>query len=676
MYQSSQTPLWFSLFIFPALGLLFAGCQPAKPVEKVGQQAGTGESVAAPNEATAKAELADGGDKDASPDRTTVGQLWPSQTPSGTPWELPPSPGAPTANETVQSGWIVPDEPFSTTPSAGGQSQPVESPRLPSSLPGVSPRPETASATQDEAGPLPNPLRGNQVPTAGDATIPQVMPNAPSSPLPAASDTQATPPRVATSKTSDRRLERPPFDPIKENGQFFVGWTKPTVALVFTGNQDGYFEPCGCAGKERMKGGLSRRHTMIEQLRADGWPLVVMDLGGLIKGFGKQTEVKFQITVDALRRIGYHAINLGRNDLRLPAPLLLSVIAPSSGTESEFVSANVALFDFDTDQWTSRFRVVEAGGKRVGVTAILGKSYQEEIRNPDLSFADPAEALAKVVPQLKQQADILVLLAYAARDEAIALVREFPEFAVVAISDGPAEPPGAPQFVPDTQTMLVFVGEKGMAAAVVGIYERNNPPMAYQRVILDSRYPDSPAMKEMMATYQAQLQALGLEGLEIRPAPHPRREVQGEFVGSEKCAACHEESYRVWKRSGHSRAWETLVRLDPPRNFDPECISCHVTGWHPTRYFPYLSGFLSEQKTPHLINVGCESCHGPGGEHVAAEMGSDLERQRRAAEAMIVTKEQAESSEAHSCRNCHDLDNSPDFDFSTYWPLVEHYEKE
>jgi len=152
-------------------------------------------------------------------------------------------------------------------------------------------------------------------------------------------------------------------------------------------------------------------------------------------------------------------------------------------------------------------------GKRVGVTAILGKSYQEEIRNPDLSFTDPAEALAKVVPQLKQQADILVLLAYAARDEAIALVREFPEFAVVAISDGPAEPPGAPQFVPDTQTMLVFVGEKGMAAAVVGIYERNNPPMAYQRVILDSRYPDSPAMKEMMATYQAQLQALGWRDL-------------------------------------------------------------------------------------------------------------------------------------------------------------------
>jgi hypothetical protein len=25
---------------------------------------------------------------------------------------------------------------------------------------------------------------------------------------------------------------------------------------------------------------------------------------------------------------------------------------------------------------------------------------------------------------------------------------------------------------------------------------------------------------------------------------------------------------------------------------------------------------------------------------------------------------------------CHDLDNSPDFDFQHYWPEVEHYGKE
>lgn len=590
------------------------------------------------------------------------------------------------AGPVVPSGWIIPDEPKAGQPDSPQEAPAPANPGPPDIAAG---NPSPGSAVPQPAQPrellgppgssgteaFPNPLRGGQTPLGEARSVtPSVSPPTPQQPVAAGPQEAKGPAQVKGTKV--RRLERPPFDPIKENGEFFVGWTKPRLALVFTGRQDGYFEPCGCAGKERMKGGLSRRHTMIRQLREQGWPLVVMDVGGLIKGFGKQTEVKFQVTVDALRTIGYDAINLGRNDLRLPAPLLLSVVAPAGQTESEFVSANVALFDFASDQWTSRYRVVEAGGKRVGITAILGKGYQDEIRNPDLAFMDPAEALAKIVPELKGRADILVLLAYAPLEEAFELVKRFPEFTILATSDGPAEPPGSPRFVPDSHTLLVQVGEKGMTAVVVGIYDNPDQPFAYQRVILDSRYPDSPEMKQMMVTYQNQLESLGLEGLEIRPVPHPRREIQGDYVGSEKCANCHEKSYLIWKKSGHAKAWDTLVQLDPPRTFDPECISCHVTGWHPTRYFPYQSGFLSEKQTPHLINVGCESCHGPGGEHVAAEMGSDIERQVRAAKAMVVTKEEAETSEVHNCRNCHDLDNSPDFDFAKYWPLVEHYEKE
>lgn len=684
MFQPTGLTQWRSWLVlaFFAVGML--GCRPVGQQERIeGQPKANGAAALSSQSAPHQASVPTSGR--AEPATSSLAAKAPSPksaAPSGWITEAPQKLGDAVTDQGTKSGWIVPDElPSSALPQSEGLAQPIDSPPsrpLPSASPPIGT--ESTPGTSPQEGPVqgafPNPLRGNQVPTGGPqvSLTPGIEVNVQQPVAPLRSEEASSRPTV--SKAADRGLERPPFDPVKENGQFFVGWPKPQLALIFTGNQDGYFEPCGCAGKERMKGGLSRRHSMIEQLREQGWPVVVMDLGGLIKGFGKQTEVKFQITVDALRRIGYDVINLGRNDLRLPAPLLLSVIAPTNGERSEFVSANVALFDFDSDQWTNRFRVIEAGGKRVGVTAILGKSNHEEIHNPDLAFLDPAVALAKVVPQLKAQADILVLLAYAPRDEAFALVKQFPDFNVLVLSDGPAEPPGAPQYVPDTQTMLVFVGEKAMTAIVLGLFDRPGQPIAYQRVILDSRYPDSPAMKEMMASYQMQLQALGLDGLEIRSAPHPRKEIQGEFVGSEKCASCHEESYRIWKRSGHSRAWETLVKLDPPRNFDPECISCHVIGWHPTRYFPYLSGFLSEERTPHLINVGCESCHGPGGEHVAAEMGSDLDRQRRAAEAMIVTKEEVENSEAHSCRNCHDLDNSPDFDFSTYWPLVEHYEKE
>jgi hypothetical protein len=218
----------------------------------------------------------------------------------------------------------------------------------------------------------------------------------------------------------------------------------------------------------------------------------------------------------------------------------------------------------------------------------------------------------------------------------------------------------------------VEVGEKGAGAIVLGLYDED-PRVRYQAVLFDSRYNASPEIKEMFALYQKVLNDTGLAGLGVRAVPYPQRDLLGRFVGSAKCESCHEESYRVWKKSGHANAYTTLINADPPRNFDPECISCHVVGWHPTKHFPYEGGFLSKEKTPHLTDVGCEACHGAGAAHCEAETKNDPALQEKLRKAVVVTKEEAEK---RFCATCHDGDNSPDFDFSTYWPEIEHYEKE
>src|SRR5215211_5745356 len=87
-----------------------------------------------------------------------------------------------------------------------------------------------------------------------------------------------------------------------EKSELFAGWPKPAVALLITGQQLGYIEPCGCTGLENQKGGLARRHTFIKQLVEDrGWPVVPLDVGSQVKRFGKQQEVKFAFTVQGLR---------------------------------------------------------------------------------------------------------------------------------------------------------------------------------------------------------------------------------------------------------------------------------------------------------------------------------------------------------------------------------------
>lgn len=516
---------------------------------------------------------------------------------------------------------------------------------------------EPGSQPADNPGTLPNPLRSEDVPAAAD------------------------PPPAAPEALADKH-DGEPFDPIKEHGEIFVGWpARVKLALVITGREEGYLEPCGCAGLERMKGGMSRRHSLFKELANKGWPVVGIDVGGQAKGYGRQAEIKFHTVVDGMRKMGYQAIALGATDLRLQT----GELASDAAMPSPFISANAALFGFAAEM-TAKTQIVEKAGMKLGITAVLGKQLQKTINNPDIEMADPETALEKVVPDLRKQADYLILLAHASIKESVELARKFPDFDLVVTAGGAPEPPAEPVAIQGTKALLIEVGEKGMHAIVLGMFDDARQPLRYQRVPLDSRFPASPDMKLLMTVYQDQLkdsfQELGFPIGTQAPA-HPQREVNGGFVGSKACESCHEESYRIWRKSGHAKAYQTLLDLDPPRTFDPECISCHVTGWHPGKYFPYRSGYQSLKgapgadghprlkATPGLINVGCESCHGPGGAHAAAELGSDLALQEKLQAAVRVTKAE---SEKKACVECHDGDNSPDFDFPTYWPQVEHYE--
>lgn len=588
---------------------------------------------------------------------------------------LPPLPKPGESAEVAEAA-----EESAVMPTLEPEPKPVASPDDKAIQAADSPRSPLPRKQVEEKSPRPfseNPLREgtDDFPAVAGMEKPVIQPPDSSEAAPSGIKPVAETPEKARKKPSQGKHSGETFDPIAANGEIFVGWKKPKLALLISGRQDGYLEPCGCAGLDRMKGGLTRRHSLFKQLEADGWPVVGLDVGGLVKGFGRQAELKFHLSVDAMQKMGYDAIALGKSDLRLPAGELLSRVASSEGAPSPFLSANVAVFGFDA-KMTANHRIVDAGGLRIGITAVLGSQWQKEINNTDVEMAAPEAKLREILPSLKERSDLLVLLAHATMEESKSLAKAFPEFDIVVTGGGNPEPPEHVEILPrgtnPRGTIFVEVGEKGMNAIVLGIYD--DGVIKDQRVPLDSRFEDSRDMKEFMRQYQQQLKADGLAGLGIRQVPHPRAEELGRFVGSKECESCHEPSYDVWKKTGHSDAWKTLVELEVPRNYDPECISCHVVGWHPTEYFPYEGGFLSEEETPELVDVGCESCHGPGEKHVKAEMGSDEELQKKLQKAMRVTKEQAQHDKNRWCLNCHDLDNSPDFNFEEYWPNVEHSE--
>ncbi len=468
----------------------------------------------------------------------------------------------------------------------------------------------------------------------------------------------------------------------------FEEWPDPLVTLFISGRQNGYIEPCGCTGLDNQKGGMMRRHTLFKQLEERGWNPIGLDIGNQVQRYGRQANLKLWTTYESLGfEMDYQAIGFGPNDLGLPTLELMAAMTNSGLSTENFVAANVVLYD---PGFTSRYRILAAAGRRVGVTMVLGDEYLDSLPPGDGVRTMPVDrALREITePMRREKCDWNVLLAYTSLDKCRELARDHPWFDLVVCGGVDGEPTREPEEIPAADsnhaTQLIQSGYKGMHVGVVGFFDDREHPVRYQRVPLDARFEDSDEIKVRFLSYQRQLEALGLEGLEVDEGVHASGR---EFVGSDSCEDCHDTAYDIWKNGidgeggPHFRA--TLDLTEPgertwvQRHHDPECLSCHVTGWNPQQYYPYKSGYKSLDDVLLHAN-GCENCHGPGSRHVEAENGDidvDEPTRRRYAEEMIVTLEQARNE---LCFRCHDIDNSPDFHidgaFEEYWSKIEHEE--
>lgn len=453
-------------------------------------------------------------------------------------------------------------------------------------------------------------------------------------------------------------------------GEYCEDWEKPAALLAVTGQMHGYLEPCGCS--DPQYGGISRRAALLQQLRDRGWDPIPLDLGGTLKRSRQQSQFKFQTLLTALRDMKYQALAMGEEELRLGGGWLLSQhvtdLEDPAGVLG-FVSANVVLFDSPDIGTPIPFKVVESGDRRIGITSVIDPAITRQIgglADAGISVTDAGEALTKVKAALQaENVDLLVLLSHCRLETSKRLAQQHPEFQIV-FSTGPVEEPYADNPVKVGKTTLMVVGHKGKHVGVAGWYpDSADNPVRFEMVKLDGeRFKDPPAMLDLMRFYQDMLKDSNLA--ETEPAlPHRTGHT---FVGSETCGECHTKAFEKWKETGHSNAFESLRtgRRGIPRIHDPECIACHVVGWDPQEVFRYDSGYLNEISTKHLLNVGCENCHGPGSEHVKLINEGDEEAANKL---MRVTREQARDS---GCYKCHDLDNSPHFDFDTYWEEIEH----
>jgi hypothetical protein len=402
------------------------------------------------------------------------------------------------------------------------------------------------------------------------------------------------------------------------------------LTLVVSGDTAGWITPCGCASNQ--SGGMLRRGSYVAEVRGRGGEVIYADAGGAAGGTSEYHRVKFEAIVAGEMKLGLAAHNVGKSEAEM-GPQYLREAAKRLG--APLVSANVR--DAAGGPVAEPARVVQAGGRRVALVGVMSPKFATK----QLQVAEPRQAILAALSPLKDKYDSLVVLAYLPQDELERLAASLPE--ADAVVGGPTGQAIAPRRV--GPTVLAAATNKGKF-----LVELAAGPEGWTGGVkeISASLADHPEQETLLRGYLAELErrdfAVTETGLVTPPPPGAPKDYR--IAGTQSCLECHAPDQQIWAHSKHSHAWDTIKAKG--FHVDSHCQQCHTTG------YGLPGGFESRGKTPDLVSVGCENCHGPSLAHARRP-------QVRTAFAA-----------ADQCVRCHDQENSPKFNYESYWPRVRH----
>jgi hypothetical protein len=367
----------------------------------------------------------------------------------------------------------------------------------------------------------------------------------------------------------------------------------PSVVVLYTGGTKSHLEPCGCY--QEQSGGLPRRAYVVEEFRKRGFPTLLVDAGNIFDGEAEIDARRCETNMKALAALGYSAVALSESDLAYDDAYLNRQRTVAT---FPFLAPDAVHADF-----IQPFVIEQVERHTVGF--VVGEACEEVVLQADI-------VVALGEPENPEHIDAVIR-----PDEVETTVSESGKLYVGCRSEGKTL--GMLALWMDTNgkltrydaTELALTGDVGESESV-----RQLLTDFYRDVAAESPSQDARLLAEQL--------------LEQQP--------KNGYASAAACQQCHEQEYQQWSATRHAFAYETLLKKE--RYFDAGCVSCHTTG------FGYSTGFQIGDSDSTLKGVQCETCHGPGKQHIGNPKKSNI---RSGADTSL-------------CLQCHDTKHSPGFE--------------
>ena len=362
----------------------------------------------------------------------------------------------------------------------------------------------------------------------------------------------------------------------------------PSVIILYTGSTKSHLEPCGCY--QEQSGGLPRRAHIVGQIRQQGFPTLLVDAGDIFDGKEDIDAKRCQVNLKAMSLMEYDAVALAQTDLAYGDAYLSQHYAVAtfpflSATENDFTQPSIT--------------------KRVGqhtITFVAGVDQD----------------------QVASQADLVIILGNP----------ETPKHIDVVIQPDEVETSGS-----EDGTLYVGSKPEGKTLGLLALWINPNGKLTRHlatQMALTGNVEESKSVRQLLTDFYQEV-AQSSDFTPLFAKQYLEQNQQNGYVSTTACQRCHQQEYLQWSATRHAFAFETLLKKE--RYFDAGCLSCHTTG------LGYPTGFQIGDQDSTLKGVQCETCHGPGKQHVGNPKKTNI---RSGADTTL-------------CLECHDTKHSPGF---------------